>query len=109
MEPQKQDDKAPDVLDGVTVGDIKPEMRKQFGIPEDVKGAIITAINPDSATAETDVKVGDVVVEIDGKPVKDSDAAVKLSEEVKHKNSVRIRVNSRGATRFVVIEEKKEN
>ena len=108
-EPQKEDDKAPDVLDGVTVGDIKPEMRKQFGIPEDVKGAIITAINPDSATAETDVKVGDVVVEIDGKPVKDSDAAVKLSEEVKHKNSVRIRVNSRGATRFVVIEEKKEN
>ncbi len=109
MEPQKEKEKAPDVLDGVTVGDIKPEMRKQFGIPEDVKGAIITAINAECATAETDVKVGDVVVEIDGKPVKDSDAAVKLSEEVKQKNSVRIRVNSHGATRFVVIEEKKEN
>ena len=101
--------KEPDVLDGVTVGDIKPEMRKQFNIPDEVKGAIITAVSPDSPSADADIKVGDVLVEIDGKAVKDADEAVKMSEEVKRKSSVRVRVNSRGATRFVVIEEKKEN
>jgi serine protease Do len=101
--------KAPDVLDGVTVGDLKADVRKQFNIPEDVQGAVITQVNPDCPSADADIKAGDVIVEIDGKAVKNADDAVRLSEEVKTKNSVRLRVNTRGTTKFVVVEERKEN
>jgi serine protease Do len=101
--------KQPDVLDGVTVGEIKPDARKRFNIPNEVQGALVTDVNPDSPSADAEIKAGDVIVEIDGKEVKTADDAVRLSEEVKTKNSVRLRVKSRGTTRVVVVEERKEN
>jgi serine protease Do len=101
--------KVPDVLDGVTVGDITPEARQRFGIGADVKGALVTQVSPDSACADADIRAGDVIVDIDGKNVVNADAAVKLSEEVKTKPSVRLRISRKGATQFVVVEERKEN
>ncbi|MCX6981400.1 MAG: DegQ family serine endoprotease [Verrucomicrobia bacterium] len=100
--------KVPDVLDGVTVTDLNAELRKRFAIGDDVKGALITQVNPDSACADADVRAGDIIVDIDGKRVATSDDAVKLSEEVKTKSSVRLRINRKGQTQFVVVEERKE-
>jgi serine protease Do len=101
--------KVPDVLDGVTVADLNPEFRKRFGIGTDQKGALVTQVSPDSACADADVRAGDVIVDIDGKSVASADEAVKLSEEVKTKSSVRLRISRKGATQFVVVEERKEN
>ena len=101
--------KAPDVLDGVTVADITPDARKKFGIGDDVKGALVTQVSPDSACADAEVHAGDVIVDIDGKKIANADDAVKLSEEVKTKSSVRLRISRKGATQFVVVEERKEN
>ncbi len=98
----------PDVLDGVTVADLTPEARKQFQIPDEVQGALITQVSPESPSAEADIHPGDVFVEIAGKAVKNSEDAVKLSEEVKMKSTVRLRVNTKGATRIVVVEEPKD-
>jgi serine protease Do len=106
---EKPENKVPDVLDGVTVVDIKPEYRERFAIPDQLQGALVTQVDPDSACADAEVKMGDVIVEIDGKAVKNADDAVKVSEEVKNKSAVRLRVSSRGSTRFVVVEERKEN
>ena len=100
--------KVPDVLDGVTVADLNPEFRKRFGIGDDVKGALVTQVNPDSACADAEVRAGDVIVDIDGKRIASADDAVKLSEEVKTKSSVRLRISRKGATQFVVVEERKE-
>ncbi len=100
--------KVPDVLDGVTVADVNAEFRKKFNIGDDVKGALVTQVNPDSACADADVRAGDVIVDIDGKKIASADEAVKLSEEVKTKTSVRLRISRKGATQFVVVEERKE-
>ena len=101
--------KVPDVLDGVTVADITQEARQRFGIGPEVKGALVTQVNPDSACADADIHAGDVIVDIDGKNVPNAEAAVKLSEEVKTKSSVRLRISRKGATQFFVVEERKEN
>ena len=106
---EKPSEKAPDVLDGVTVADVKPEYRERFGIPKDLDGALVTQVDPNSACADAELAPGDVIVEIDGKPVKNSEDAVKLSEEVKSKKTVRLRVSTRGNTKFVVVEERKNN
>ena len=100
--------KVPDVLDGVTVADLNAEFRKKFGIGDDVKGALVTQVNPDSACADAEVRAGDVIVDIDGKRIASADDAVKLSEEVKTKSSVRLRISRKGATQFIVVEERKE-
>ena len=101
--------KAPDVLDGVTVADLNADFRKRFTIGEDVKGALVTQVSPDSACADAEVRPGDVIVDIDGKKIASADEAVKLSEEVKTKSSVRLRINRKGVTQFVVVEERKDN
>ena len=100
--------KTPDVLDGVTVADLNAEFRKKFAIGDEVKGALVTQVNPDSACADAEVRAGDVIVDIDGKKIASADEAVKLSEEVKMKSSVRLRISRKGATQFVVVEERKE-
>jgi len=111
VEPQKDPD--PDVLDGVTVADVSSEARKRFGIPEDINGALVTDLRPDSPSAVADIKPGDVIVEVDGRPTKDAEEAIKASEDVKTKKSVRLRVASKNGqnyiTRFVIVEENKEN
>jgi serine protease Do len=101
--------KVPDVLDGVTVADLTPESRQRFGIGPDVKGALVTQVSPDSPSADAEIRAGDVIVEVDGKPIANADEAVKMSEAVKTKPSVRLRIARKGGTKFVVVEERKEN
>jgi serine protease Do len=105
---EKPEEKAPDVLDGVTVGDIKAEYREKFGIPQGTEGALVVQVDPNSACADAELSPGDVIVEIDGKSVKNSEDAVKISEDVKNKHTVRLRVSTRGNTRFVVVEDRKD-
>jgi serine protease Do len=105
----KHSEKVPDVLDGVQVGDITNDYRQRLRIDESVKGAIVTSVDPDSACAEADLKAGDVIVSINGKDVKNAEAAVTLSEEVKTLSTVRLRVHRAGQTRFVIVEERKEH
>jgi serine protease Do len=104
-EPDQADD--PDVLDGVTVGDIEPELRKQYEIPDSVRGGVvITKIDPESPSAEAGIRVGDVVVEINREPVKNSKQAVDLSEKLKKEKKVLLRVSTKGTPRYVLVERK---
>ena len=97
----------PDVLDGVTVGDIEPELRKQFDIPETVKsGVVVTKIDADSPSAEAGIRAGDVILEIDRKPVKNAKEAVELSEKLKKEKKVLLRVATKATSRYVVVEHK---
>jgi serine protease Do len=96
----------PDVLDGVTVADIDAEARKKFGLAEDAKGVVITEVDPESASAEAGLKVGDVVHEINREAIVSSKQAVELSEKVKKEKKVLLRVSTKGTSRFVVVEDK---
>jgi serine protease Do len=96
----------PDVLDGVTVADIDPENRKEYNIPESVKGVVITQIDPDSLSAAAGLQKGDVVLEINREKVTSAKQAVDASEKLKKEHKVLLRVQSRNATRYVVVEKK---
>ncbi len=100
---------APDegVLNGVTVGDITPQLRDRLQIPARVKGALITEIDPDSPAAKQGLREGDVVLELDRRPVTDAESAVKLSEEIKGPK-VMVLVFRNGRNQFLVIDESKK-
>jgi serine protease Do len=100
---------AEETLKGVVVGDIHARAREQLNIPGDLKGAIVTDIDEDSAAYEAGLREGDVILEINRKPVGSADEAVELSAKNDKKGSVLLRVWSRGGTRYVVVKEDKQS
>jgi serine protease Do len=92
-----------EALEGVTVDDIDTRTRSQFRIPRSVEGAIITDVDPDSKSYEAGLRAGDVIMEIDHKPVRDAKEAVALSENVKGSDTL-LRIWSRGNGRYLTVE-----
>lgn len=90
-----------DLLDGVTVADLTSASRQQFRIPREVTGALVTDVDADSPSFEAGLRPGDVIEEMDRRPVENADQAVALSE--KKGKSVLLRVWSRGGSHYVVV------
>jgi len=92
-----------DTLDGVTVGNIDPATRRDLKLPRGFEGgALVTQIDPESNCYRAGLREGDVILEINRKPVGDADEAVALSDGLKDE-SVLLRVWSRGGTRYLVV------
>ena len=95
-----------DALNGVAVGDIDSAARSRFNIPDNVRGALITDVDPDSVSYEAGLRPGDVIQEIDHKRVTNAEEAVEVSKNVKTKQ-VLVRLWSRGGSHYVVVDEGK--
>jgi serine protease Do len=91
-------------LNGVQVADLDQQAHDQFNVPKDVKGAVITQVDPGSAAAEAGLKSGDVIQEINRKPVKDAEEAVKLTEKSDTKRTL-VRVWANGGSHYIVVDE----
>ncbi len=95
------------VLNGVGVGDITAQLRDQLQIPSRIKGALITSVDPDSPSAKQGLREGDIILDLDQKPVSDADEAVKLSEQIKGPR-VLVRIWRNGRIHFLAIDESKK-
>lgn len=100
----KSDDEG--TLNGVTVGDLDRNARQQFDLPQNVKGVVVTDVASDSAAAEAGLRPGDVIQEINRKPVQTADEAVKLTENTDTKTTL-LRVWRNGGSHFMVVDESK--
>jgi serine protease Do len=101
-----------DTLNGVTVGDLDAQTRNQLGVPDSVKGAMIMNVDQDSASYEAGLRQGNVIEEINHKPVTSADEAVKLSEQIKEKTilvKVWTKEGDLGGSRYVVVDESSKN
>lgn len=93
-----------DALDGVTVSDITPLARSEFGIPRGIQGAVVTNVERGSPSDLADLARGDVITSIERRPVRNANDAIELSERVQ-KQTVLLRAWRRGAgSRFVVVD-----
>jgi serine protease Do len=93
-------------LDGVGVSDLDQQTRQALKVPENVKGVVITEVQPDSPAAEAGLKPGDVILEINRHPVKAADEAVRLTENTNDKVTL-LRIWSNGGSHYVVVDESK--
>jgi len=108
-EPRRRSSRAEsefETLDGVEVADLDARVRRQFDVPSDVRGAVVTSVDPDSTAAHAGLQPGDVILEINHQAVRNADAAVELSEGNKS-NRMLLQVWSKGGSRYVVVERPK--
>jgi len=99
-----------DALDGVTVDDLNPDYHQQLQIPDNVKGAIVTDVDPDSNAADAGLQPNDVIVEINRQPVANAQDAVNLCEQAKTKRlllKVWRREGDLAGTRFLSVDNTK--
>lgn len=56
---------------GIIIQDITKELAEQFDLP-DTKGALVSQVNKDSPAEKAGLKIGDVIVRLDGKEISDT-------------------------------------
>jgi serine protease Do len=95
------------VLNGVAVTDITPEAREELKLPASIRGALISDVEQDSASADS-LQKGDVILDLDHKAVHNADEAIKLSAQIPGPK-VLVRFWRSGATQYAVIDESKKS
>jgi serine protease Do len=95
-----------DSLNGVTVSDLDPQAVQQMNLPKDLKGAVVTDVDQDSAAYDAGLRPGSVIQEINHKPVQSADDAVKFTENLKSKK-ILLKIWSDGGSHYVVVDESK--
>jgi serine protease Do len=91
-------------LNGVTVAELNQQTRQQFNIPSDVNGALITQVDPASASAQAGLQAGQVIESINRHPVANADDAVQLTEHPKSKQTL-VKVWGNGGSQYLVVNE----
>jgi serine protease Do len=94
-------------LNGVEVADLDQQAHQHFNVPKNIKGAVVTQVEPGSPAAEAGLKPGVVIQEINHQPVKSADEAVKLTEKSDKNKRTLVRVWANGSSHYVVVDESK--
>lgn len=90
-------------LEGIAVTELTPQVREQLKIPERVQGVVIAQVDSTSAAAGQGLQQGDVIMELDCKPVKSVQDVARVSQQVQGDKLMAL-IWREGRTQFVVIE-----
>jgi len=72
---------------GITVQNLTPEIAKGLGLKKDT-GVVVTGVEPGSAAANAGIQTGDVIREVNRKPIKDVNDFVQKIEKVKDQDNI---------------------
>ena len=92
-------------LEGVQVENLNSDVIQQLNLPSGTHGVVITRVDPDSNAAETGLQRGDVIQEVNRKPVNNAEqfrAAVRAATN----QPLLLLINRGGSSSYVVISPK---
>jgi serine protease Do len=93
-------------LKGLSVQALTPDLRQQLQTPEGTQGVVVTDVDPDSAASAAGLQQGDIIVQVDRKPVtsiSEFNAAVRAGAS---RESTLLLVKRGQGTQFVVVPNK---
>ena len=93
------------VMKGITVQDMTPEISQKLKIPERIKGVIVSDIAEDSVAAGV-LAQGDAIQEINRKKVGDTKNYQEIVSKIKKDEDVLLLVYRRGTSLFVTLSQK---
>lgn len=103
--PRKAGDEVSVANVGMSLGMISDEDRKEFKIPDDVDGVLVTSVEDMSEAAEKGMTPGDVIVEVNQQPVNAPQEAAGIIEKARKsgRTSVLLLINHEGDVRFAAL------
>jgi serine protease Do len=66
---------------GIEVNDLNPRLRAEANVPEYVKGVIVVQVDPEASTGQ-DLRVGDVIEEVNRQPTPNAQAFAKITSQL---------------------------
>ncbi len=93
-----------EALAGVGVTDLDQNTRSELNIPENVQGAVISQVAPDSAAYQAGLRAGEVITELNHQPVKDAQDAVADTGRQTGGQTL-VKVWTKGGSHFLTVDE----
>lgn len=90
-------------LAGLEVRNITPDVARQLNLSRGVQGVVVAEVAPGSAAEEAGVQPGDVIVELNRKPLRNTDDFQRLSKSIGKNDSALLLIARQGGRLFVVI------
>ncbi|MGK9165301.1 DegQ family serine endoprotease [Inquilinus limosus] len=90
---------------GLSLSALTPKVRREYGVPDDVDGVLVTGTREDGPARETGVGPGDVIVRVGSEAVKTPSEVAKQVKAAKEadRNAVMLLINRQGDQRFVAL------
>ena len=88
-------------LAGLAVQDLDRDTAQELGLKGKVQGVVVTGVEPDSGADRAGLMPGDVIREINRKPVKSVQDYEKAASSLKKGENVLMLINRRGASLFL--------
>ncbi len=90
---------------GLTLQKVSDQLREKYGLSDSVKGVVVTKVVPNSPAAEKQLQAGDVILEVDQKPVTTPQEVTEIVAKLQaqKKRSVLLFVERQGDPRFAAL------
>jgi serine protease Do len=88
---------------GLAVANLTPDLRSQFNIPTQIKGAAIESVRPASPADDAGLSAGDVIIEVNRHPVESADNFVNQVHSVATGKDILLLVWSHGGATYRVV------
>ena len=90
---------------GLTLQKVTDQLREKYGLSDQAKGVVVTKVAPNSPAAEKQLQAGDVILEVDQKPVTTPQEVTEIvgKLQAQKKRSVLLFVERQGDPRFAAL------
>jgi serine protease Do len=91
---------------GLTMSGINDELRRRYSLKDDLKGVVVTRVDPNSVAADKRIQAGDVIVEVGQEAVSAPADVTRRIDALKaegRKSALLLVANAQGEVRFVAV------
>ncbi len=91
------------LLSGLSVQNLTPQIAQQLNLPHGASGVVVADVDPSSPAAAVGLQPGDVIAQINRKPVRDLQDYRRITSRLGKNESVLLLITRGGTNMFVVI------
>lgn len=101
--PEEREEAANTSLNGIEVRNMTPEVARQLGLPREERGVVVSRVDPGSAADAAGVQTGDIIIEVNRKPVHDTSEYEAAVSKLNKDDAVLLLISRQGRTIFMTI------